>query len=81
VRADAIVYALFAVVAVLGAAVNNRLGLRYSLALGTVGFPFYGAALYTNSTSPTTWFLFLGSALCGISAGLYFTAEAAIVIG
>lgn len=41
----------------------------------------YGAGLYTNNTHPTTWFLLFGSALCGISAGFFWAAEAAIIIG
>jgi MFS family permease len=41
----------------------------------------YGAGLYTNNVHPTTWFLLFGSALCGISAGFFWAAEAAIIIG
>ncbi|KAI0169187.1 MFS general substrate transporter [Hypoxylon sp. FL1284] len=79
--ANALVYGLFAVVCVAAGAVNNRIGLRYGLALGAVGYPLYGAGLYTNDVSATTWFMLLGSALCGVSAGFFWAAEAAIVIG
>lgn len=75
------VYGLFAIVCVLAGAINNRIGLPYGLALGAIGYPLYGAGLYTNNTHPTTWFLLLGSALCGISAGFFWAAEAAIIIG
>jgi hypothetical protein len=51
------------------------------LALGAIGYPLYGAGLYTNNVSANTWFLLLGSALCGISAGFFWAAEAAIIIG
>lgn len=68
---DAIVYALFAVVAVVAGAVNNRIGLRYGLCLGALGYPLYGAGLYTNNVSPTTWFMFFGAAMCGLSAGFF----------
>ncbi|KAH9885317.1 MFS general substrate transporter [Xylariomycetidae sp. FL2044] len=79
--ANAIVYGLFAVVCVAAGAINNRIGLRYGLALGAVGYPLYGAGLYTNNVKATTWFMLFGSALCGISAGFFWAAEAAIIIG
>ncbi|KAK3678294.1 hypothetical protein LTR78_001589 [Recurvomyces mirabilis] len=79
--ANALVYGLFAIVCVAAGAINNRIGLKYGLALGAIGYPLYGAGLYTNSTGTNTWFLLFGSALCGISAGFFWAAEAAIIIG
>ncbi|KAH7086353.1 major facilitator superfamily domain-containing protein, partial [Paraphoma chrysanthemicola] len=79
--ANALVYGLFAVVCVAAGAINNRIGLKYGLAIGAIGYPLYGAGLYTNNTSANTWFMLFGSALCGISAGFFWAAEAAIIIG
>lgn len=79
--ANALVYGLFAVVCVMAGAINNRIGLRYGLALGAIGYPIYGGGLYANSYSATTWLMFFGSTLCGISAGFFWAAEAAIIIG
>lgn len=79
--ANALVYGLFAVVCVAAGAINNRIGLRYGLIIGAIGYPIYGAGLYTNNYHPTTWFMLFGSALCGISAGFFWAAEAAIIIG
>lgn len=79
--ANALVYGLFAIVCVAAGAINNRIGLPYGLALGAIGYPLYGAGLYTNNQSATTWFMLFGSALCGISAGFFWAAEAAIIIG
>ncbi|GKT43772.1 UNC93-like protein 2 [Colletotrichum spaethianum] len=62
-------------------AINNRIGLPYGLALGAIGYPLYGAGLYTNNVNANTWFMLFGSALCGISAGFFWAAEAAIIIG
>ncbi|TVY73268.1 UNC93-like protein [Lachnellula suecica] len=78
--ANALVYGLFSVVCVAAGAINNRIGLPYGLALGAIGYPLYGAGLYTNNTHPTTWFMLFGSAICGISAGFFWAAEAAIII-
>lgn len=79
--ANALVYGLFAVVCVLAGAINNRIGLRYGLALGAIGYPIYGGGLYANSYTSTTWLMFFGATLCGISAGFFWAAEAAIIIG
>lgn len=79
--ANALLYGLFAVCCVLAGAVNNRIGLPWGLAIGAIGYPVYGAGLYVNNASATTWFMLFGSALCGISAGFFWAAEASIVIG
>lgn len=79
--ANALVYGLFSIVCVLAGAINNRIGLQYGLALGAIGYPLYGAGLYTNNTHPTTWFMLFGSAICGISAGFFWAAEATIIVG
>ncbi|CZT44950.1 related to DUF895 domain membrane protein [Rhynchosporium secalis] len=79
--ANALVYGLFSIVCVLAGAINNRIGLKYALALGAIGYPLYGAGLYTNNTNPSTGFLLFGSAMCGISAGFFWAAEAAVIIG
>ncbi|KAH6657086.1 major facilitator superfamily domain-containing protein [Truncatella angustata] len=79
--ANALVYGLFSIVCVAAGAINNRIGLRYGLALGAIGYPLYGAGLYTNNINATTWFMLFGSAICGISAGFFWAAEAAIIIG
>lgn len=55
--ANALVYGLFAIVCVAAGAINNRIGLKYGLALGAIGYPLYGAGLYTNNVSANTWFM------------------------
>lgn len=46
-----------------------------------MGYPLYGAGLYTNNTHLTTWFMLFGSAICGILAGFFWAAEATIIVG
>lgn len=77
--ANALVYGLFFIVCIAAGAINNRIGLRYGLALGAVGYPIYGAGLYVNNTRAVTWFMLFGSALCGLSAGFFWAAEAAVM--
>ncbi|TYJ51458.1 hypothetical protein B9479_007970 [Cryptococcus floricola] len=79
--ANALVYGLFAVVCVAAGAINNRIGLKWGLALGAVGYPLYGAGLYVNNTTTHTAFMLWASAMCGISAGFFWAAEAAVIIG
>ncbi|KAI9162878.1 Notoamide biosynthesis cluster protein O' [Paramyrothecium foliicola] len=79
--ANALVYGLFAICCIAAGAINNRIGLPYGLAIGAIGYPLYGAGLYTNNVNSTTWFMLFGSALCGVSAGFFWAAEAAIIIG
>lgn len=74
-------YGLFFLVCIASGGINNWIGLRYGLALGAPGYVLYGAGLYVNSTRAVTWFMLFGSALCGISAGFFWAAEAAIIIG
>ncbi|KAK1977875.1 hypothetical protein LZ30DRAFT_752569 [Colletotrichum cereale] len=50
-------------------------------ALGTVGYPLFGTGLYTNNDNANTWSIVFGSAFCGISAGFFWAAEAAIIDG
>ncbi|KAK3690306.1 major facilitator superfamily domain-containing protein [Podospora appendiculata] len=66
---------------------NNSLGaggalLPYlrTLIAGTLGWSVYSAALYQNNRFGTEWFVMLGAAICGISAGLYWAAEGAIIL-
>lgn len=79
--ANTLVYGLFAVLCAAAGAINNHIGLRYGLVLGAIGYPIYGAGLYANNYHPTTWFMLFASALCGISAGFFWAAEAAVIIG
>ncbi|KAI5362390.1 Putative MFS transporter superfamily [Septoria linicola] len=44
--ANALVYGLFAVVCVAAGAINNRIGLKYGLAIGACGYPLYGRAVH-----------------------------------
>lgn len=78
--ANAITFCLMWLVALFGSGIVKLIGVRNSLALGGMGYAPYSAALYCNVKYGTTWFIYLGSALCGLSAGLFWGVEAAITI-
>lgn len=63
-----------------GSIVINQIGLKFTLAFGTTGYALYSAALYQNNRYGTQWFIYLGSATCGITAGLFWAAEGAIML-
>jgi hypothetical protein len=67
--------------ALLASARTRSLTLYTCPLKGTIGYPLYGAGLYTNSYTTNTWFLIFGSVFIGISAGFFWTAEASIYIG
>lgn len=50
------------------------------LTLDRIGFAPYSAGLYTNNRFGTEWLVLFGAALCGISAGVFWSTEAAIAI-
>jgi hypothetical protein len=45
-----------------------------------IGYAPYAAGLYTNNRYGTQWLTLFGAALCGLSAGVFWMAEAAIAI-
>ena len=58
------------------------IGIKWTLILGTIGYAPYAAGLYTHNRygDGWSWFVLFGAALCGISAGLFWMAEAAIAL-
>jgi MFS family permease len=63
-----------------GSIIANRFGLKNTLIFGTTGYVLYSAALYTNNRYGTQWFIYFGSAACGVTAGLFWAAEGAIML-
>lgn len=56
------------------------IGIKRALIFGTAGYAPYAAGLYCNNRFGNEWFVLLGAALCGISAGVFWSAEAAIAL-
>lgn len=77
---NAVLFSLMTITCLLGSVLINRIGFRYTLALGTTGYVLYSAALYQNNRHGTVWFIYFGSAACGITAGLFWAAEGAIML-
>lgn len=77
---NSLVFGLMGLFCILSPVFINRVGVRNTLIAGTLGWSVYSAALYQNNRFGTEWFVMLGAAICGVSAGLYWAAEGAIVL-
>lgn len=73
--ANALLYAFMTVTCFAGPWMTNLIGFRWTLAIGSLGYPFYAAGLYTNNRFGITWFVYFGAVACGISAGFFWSVE------
>jgi MFS family permease len=53
------------------------LGVKWTLVLGAAGYCPFAAGLYCNNRFGSDWFVLLGATLCGLGAGIFWSAEAA----
>ncbi|KAL4977203.1 hypothetical protein BDW66DRAFT_159052 [Aspergillus desertorum] len=58
--ANALLYAFMTVTCFLGPFLTNLVGFRYTLSLGSIGYPLYAAGLYLNNRTGVTWLVYLG---------------------
>jgi MFS family permease len=79
--ANAILYAFMTVTCFAGPWMTNLIGFRWTLAIGSLGYPLYAAGLYVNNLYGTTWFVYVGAVACGISSGFFWSVEGAISTG
>ncbi|OGE53998.1 hypothetical protein PENARI_c007G01066 [Penicillium arizonense] len=78
--ANALTFGLMVVSCFFGSVVVRFIGIKWTLIVGTMGYAPYAAGLYTNNRFGDEWLVILGAALCGISAGIFWMAEAAIAL-
>ena len=78
--ANALTFCLMVVSCFFSPILVKAIGIKYTLIFGTMGYAPYAAGLYTNNRFGNEWFVLLGAALCGISAGAFWMAEAAIAL-
>ncbi|KAK6081419.1 duf895 domain membrane protein [Seiridium cupressi] len=78
--ANALTFCLMVVSCYFSSVIVHYIGIKGALIVGTIGYAPYAAGLYTNNRYGVEWFTLLGAALCGISAGIFWMAEAAIAI-
>lgn len=78
--ANALTFGLMVVSCFLSSIVVRFIGIKWTLIVGTMGYAPYAAGLYVNNRFGDEWLVILGAALCGVSAGIFWMAEAAIAL-
>ncbi|XDG01687.1 hypothetical protein ABKA04_001302 [Annulohypoxylon sp. FPYF3050] len=78
--ANALTFCLMVVSCWFTSSIVKYIGIKGALFVGTIGYAPYSAGLYLNNRYGVEWLVILGAALCGVSAGIFWAAEAAIAI-
>ncbi|KAM0788459.1 hypothetical protein ACM66B_001593 [Microbotryomycetes sp. NB124-2] len=78
--ANASLFAIMTVTCLLGAPLTAKIGPKWALLLGTLGYAPYAAGLYTNSKFGSQWSIIVGAIVCGMSAGVFWATEGAIAL-
>lgn len=78
--ANSLTFCLMVVSCFFGSFVVKQIGIKWTFIIGTIGYAPFAAGLYTHNRYGFDWLLLLGAALCGISAGIFWMAEAAIAL-
>ncbi|KAK4226301.1 hypothetical protein QBC38DRAFT_537279 [Podospora fimiseda] len=78
--ANALTFCMMVISCYFSSVLVRYIGIKGALIFGTIGYAPYAAGLYTNNRFGNEWLVLLGATLCGISAGVFWTAEAAIAI-
>ncbi|EJD04544.1 MFS general substrate transporter [Fomitiporia mediterranea MF3/22] len=80
-NANTAVYATFAVSAFFSGSINNKLGSRTTLFLGTIGYALYIAAFLALNNKPNlTSFVIAAGAIDGLCAGPLWTAQGSLML-
>ncbi|KAI0824942.1 MFS general substrate transporter [Trametes gibbosa] len=77
---NGVLYGTFAITGLVSGAINNLLGPRLTLFIGTLGYALYVGSLWCYQTQGTGWFVILAGALLGVSAALLWSAQGAIMM-
>lgn len=73
-------YSTFAVFGFFGGSIVNRLGVKYTLSFGGIGYCIYAIALLVSvHSSHTSGFSIFAGAFLGVCAGLLWTAQGTIM--
>ncbi|KAF2765581.1 MFS general substrate transporter [Teratosphaeria nubilosa] len=78
--ANAVTFCLMVLTCAFAGLFVKYLGIRYTLILGAAGYCPYAAGLYVNNRTGDGWLILFGGALCGLGAGLFWMAEAAVAM-
>ncbi|KAI0695041.1 MFS general substrate transporter [Cytidiella melzeri] len=77
---NGILYGFFAVTGLISGGINNVLGGKFTLFIGTLGYALYFGALWCLQAQGTRWFLIFSGAVLGFTAALLWSAQGAIMM-
>lgn len=78
--ANSVIFCLQVLVCIFGSSLIANIGLKWSFALGMVGFPIYASSVYCNIKYNNTWYIMLACVIDGVSSGIFWLTEGAIVL-
>jgi MFS family permease len=78
--ANALTFCLMVLTCALASIFVKYIGIKWTLVLGACGYAPFAAGLYCNNRFGSAWFVLFGAACCGLGAGLFWMAEAAIAL-
>lgn len=78
--ANSIIFCLQVVICIFGTSIISRIGLPWALVMGMIGQPIYSAAIYCNVALGNRWYIMVAYVLNGITSGMFWLAEGAIVL-
>ncbi|KAI1075954.1 MFS general substrate transporter [Whalleya microplaca] len=78
--ANSVIFVLQFVICIFGTWVIAKVGLKWALVMGMIGFPIYAASLYTHVKYSNNWYLMVACVIDGLFSGLFWLTEGAIVL-
>lgn len=78
--ANALTFCCMILTCALSGVFVKYLGIRLTLVLGASGYCLFAAGLYCNNRFGSSWFVLFGATTCGLGAGIFWMAEAAIAL-
>jgi len=79
-NANVAVYATFSVVGFFAGTICNRLGIRWTLSLGGLGYFLYISSYLSYNHNANAGFVIFAGALLGVCAGMLWAAQGAIMM-
>lgn len=82
VQADAntALYSTFAAVGFFAGTITNRIGLRWALTFGSIGYCIYSGSFLSYSHNQNRPFVLFAGAFLGVCAGILWSAQGAIML-
>lgn len=78
--ANALTFCLMVLSCYFSSVIVRWIGVKWTFIIGTMGYAPFAAGLYTHNRFGFDWLTLLGAALCGLSAGIFWMAEAAVAL-